>query len=170
MGRGCQNTCTACFLGSSVEAPNLGNLQRALESAHDRASTKHSAKRAFLAPLLLSPPSLLKITSFFLSGRAGSSLLPWLSLVGESRGPSRCSAWASPCEGLSVAGHRLGRAGFSSLGAQWLQLPGSALLTHKLSCSAANGTLPDQGLNPYLLHGRWILSTAPPRKASLHLM
>ena len=48
-------------------------------------------------------------------------------------------------------------------GLQWLQLPssraGSVVLVHGLSCSSACGVLPDQGVNPCLLH--WQVNSLP---------
>ena len=62
--------------------------------------------------------------------------------------------------GHSAAVHRLLTVGASlvaerrlySMWAQKLQLSGSVLVAHRLSCSAARGIFPEQGSNPCPLH------------------
>ena len=55
--------------------------------------------------------------------------------------------------GLLTAGASLvGEPGLEALGLQCWQRVGSAVVAHRLSCSAACGILPHQGLNPCPLH------------------
>ena len=65
---------------------------------------------------------------------------------------SSCGVWASHRGGFSVAEHGLKGAWASVVSASWLQSTGSRAAVHVLSCSAACGIFPDQGLNPCLLH------------------
>ena len=58
----------------------------------------------------------------------------------------------------------LWRTCFSSQWLLLLQCIGSAVVAQGLSCSTACGILPDQGLNPCLLHWRQILSHWPTRE------
>ena len=146
MGRGYRRICIAYLLGSSVEAPKIGNLQRALESAHEKVSTKHPAKKDLLAPLLLAPPSFKKPCVSFRPCWGFAAALAFSTR--GSGGYSSCGAWASHCGGLSVAEHRL--PGVRASGARGR----SGCSSHKLSCSAACGILPGQGSNPCLLHGQ----------------
>ena len=45
------------------------------------------------------------------------------------------------------------------------RVAGSVVLAHRLSCLAACGIFPDQGSNPCLALGRWILNHWTPREA-----
>ena len=63
-----------------------------------------------------------------------------LSLVVARGATLRCGARASHC------------GGFSCCGAQALGTRASVVAAHRLSCSAARGIFPDQGLNPCPLH------------------
>ena len=63
---------------------------------------------------------------------------------------SRCKAHTPDAPALVIAVRRL-----SSCGLQALEV-GSAVVEHVPSQSLACGTLPDQGLNPYLCTGRWM--------------
>ena len=94
-------------------------------------------------------------------GRVGSSLLCTGFIQLRRAGDTlRCCARASHCGGFSccearalgmwasvVVAHRL-----SSCGLCRLQSAGSVVVAHGLSCSAARGIFPDQGLNPCPLH------------------
>ena len=71
----------------------------------------------------------------FIFGCVGSSLLCGLSLVVASGGYS--SLWG---------------AGFSLRWLLLLQSTGSVFMVHRLSCSAARGIFPDQGMNLCPLH------------------
>ena len=80
----------------------------------------------------------------FVCGGAGSSLPCGFSLVALSEGYS-----------LFVA-HKL----LIAMAYVWWSLgssPGSVIVGHGLSCSAAHGIFPEKGSNPCLLHCRWIL-------------
>ena len=83
----------------------------------------------------------LKIFIYLFIGFVGSSLLHtgflWLWRAGATL---RCGARASHC------------GGFACCRAQALGAQASEVVVHGLSCSAACGIFPDQGLNPCLLH------------------
>ena len=90
------------------------------------------------------------------------------SSCGEVGLLSGSGAQASHRGGFSCCGAQaLGHAGLSSGGtwAQYLQLPGSVVVAHRLSCSAACGIAPDQGLNPVSCIGRWIFYHGATREA-----
>ena len=73
-----------------------------------------------------------------------------LSLVVSRVGATlRCGVWASHC------------GGFSCCGAQALGARASVVVAQGLSCSAACGIFPDQGLNPCPLH--WQADSYPMR-------
>ena len=57
--------------------------------------------------------------------------------------------------------------GFSSCGARALGVRAPVVVAHGLSCAAACGIFPDQGLNPCPLHWQvdGFLTTAPPGKS-----
>ena len=63
-----------------------------------------------------------------------------LPLVAASRGCSLVAVWAPHCNG------------FSCCQAWALDMLGSVVVAHKLSCPAAYGIFPDQGLNLCPLH------------------
>ena len=100
-------------------------------------------------------------------GYAGSSLLCGLFCFCDQWGPlSSCSGRAFHCGGVScggaqalgawatgVAPHGLSRCG------SWILDTGSVVVARGLSCSAACGIFPDQGLNPCLLH--WQVDSLP---------
>ena len=60
---------------------------------------------------------------------------------------------------LSCGGARALGMQASAAAAPRLQSTGSAVVAHGLSCSAARGIFPDQGLNPCLLH--WQVDSLP---------
>ena len=96
----------------------------------------------------------------FLYCCVGSSLLcaGFLSLW-RAGATLRCGSQASHCGDFSCCrAWALGHTGFSSCGTWasvvWLagSSAGSVVVAHRLSCSAACGIFPDQGLNPWPLH------------------
>ena len=91
-------------------------------------------------------------TFLFIFGCAWSLLLCGLSSsCSERRLPSRCSAQASHCRGSSCCGAQaIGLVG-SVVATPSFQSTVSVVVAHGLSCSAACGVFPDQGLNPCLL-------------------
>ena len=75
------------------------------------------------------------------------------SLVVESGGYSRCSAWVSHCGDFSGCGAQaVGYGGFRSCNSWALEHTLSVVVAHGLSCSVACGIFPDQGSNSCLLH------------------
>ena len=76
------------------------------------------------------------------------------------------SVRASHCGGFSYWGAGLWGATASVVVARGLQSAGSIVVAYGLSCSAACGNFPDQGLNPCLLH--WQVGSLPPGKPILH--
>ena len=97
------------------------------------------------------------IMYLFIFGYTGSSMLLGLfSSCGEWGILSSCGVRASHCGGFSCCeAEPLGCRGFRSCSpwAQQLWLPGSRVngsiaMAHRLSCSAACGIFPDQGLDP----------------------
>jgi len=60
---------------------------------------------------------------------------------------STCGAWASHCSG------------FSYYNVQALELVGSVVVVHRLSCPADCGIIPDQGLNLHPLY--WQANSSP---------
>ena len=84
-------------------------------------------------------------------GSAGSSLLDRLSSSCSQQGLLYSyDAWTSRFDDLSLQSTGSRAHALQSAWAQWLQLPGSG--AHQLGCSVACGIIPDQGLNPCLLH------------------
>ena len=103
---------------------------------------------------------LIYLLYLFIFGCVGSSLLRtgFLQLwwVGTTL---PCGVWASHCSGFSCCGARaLGaRASVvvhvgSVVVAHGLYSAGPVVVAHRLSCFAACGIFPDQGLNPCPLH------------------
>ena len=94
------------------------------------------------------------VSLLLISGCAGSLLMyVGLPLVAES---GRCSLLARRRLLITVA---------SLVAALGRPSPGSAVVAHGISCSAAGGILPDQGSDPCLLH--WQVDSLPlsPREA-----
>ena len=91
---------------------------------------------------------LFKILHLFIFGCAGSSLphVGFLQLQQE-RATLHCSEWASHCGASLVAEH--GVSGARAL----------VVVAQGLSCSAARGIFPDQGLNLSPLH--WQVDSYP---------
>ena len=65
---------------------------------------------------------------------------------------SSCGAWASHCCGFSCCRAQALGVRASVVVARGLQSAGSVVVVHRLSCSAACGIFPDQGLNLCPLH------------------
>ena len=97
-------------------------------------------------------PLFLKKKKKKIYGCIGSSLLQGLFSSCREWGPlSSSGAWASHCGGFSWAAWALGCVDFSSWGerAQYLQLAGSEVAVHQLSCPEARGVLvPKPGIEP----------------------
>ena len=74
MGSGCQ-ICVAYLLGSSVEVPNIRNLQRALESAHEKVSSKQPSRDFPGGAVVKNPPANAGDTGS--SPGPGRSPMPW---------------------------------------------------------------------------------------------
>ena len=83
-----------------------------------------------------------------------------LSLVAASRGSSLVVVHGLLIEVASfVAGLRISGARVSVAVAPGLQSAGSGAVVHRLGGSTARGIVPDQGLNPHLLH--WQVDSLP---------
>ena len=119
--------------------------------------------RKISLPLYFSLHLLLK-NHVFLFGRAGASLLPWRSLLGGAgatlaavRGPLTAGASLSQSTDSRVCGLQ------ELVGAVVAAPTSSVALQH-----AAYSQVRDRTRVSYT--GRWILSTGPPGKSSLHLI
>ena len=87
---------------------------------------------------------LFSLIFFFFPHCAGSSLLPGLSLVVESRQLTSCGqVQASHCGGCSCCGPQR----TSVAVVHGCQNSSSGAVPHRLSCSAAHGIVLDQGSN-----------------------
>ena len=96
----------------------------------------------------------------FIFGCVGSSLLRAGFLQLRRAGAAlHCGAQASHCGGFSCSGAQAPGSWASVVVARGLQSAGSAVVAHGLSCSAACGIFPDQGLNPRPLH--WQADSQP---------
>lgn len=155
MGRGYRRICIAYLLGSSVEAPKIGNLQRALKVPMKKLAETSSQERPPCP--VTSLHLLLKTMCFFF--RRGASLLPWLSLLGK-RGLPYSAAVRGPCGGLSVAEHRLLGLRASEARGVSVAAPTSSVALRQ----AAYSQVRDRAHISYT--GRWILSMRPPGKSS----
>ena len=74
---------------------------------------------------------------------------------------SSCITWASHCGDFSVVEHGLQGSWASVVAARGLQITGSIIVAHGLSCSTACGIFLDQGSNLCLL---LFFTTKPPEK------
>ena len=98
----------------------------------------------------------------FIFGCVGSSLLRVGFLQLRRAGaPLHCGAQGSPCGGFFCSGAQAPGSWASVVVAHGLQSAGSAVVAHRLRCSAACGIFPDQGLNPCPLH--WQAHSQPLR-------
>ena len=96
---------------------------------------------------------LINLFILFIFGCVGSSLLRGGFLQLRQAGTTLlCSAQASHCSGFSCCGAQALGMQASAVVACGLQSTGSEVVAHGLSCSAACGIFPDQGLNPRPLH------------------
>ena len=96
----------------------------------------------------------------FIFGWVGSLLLCTGPLQLQQVGATlHCGAWASHHGGLSHCGARAPDVQASVVVARGLQSAGSVVVAHRLSCSAACGIFPDQGLNPCPLY--WQADSQP---------
>ena len=105
---------------------------------------------------------LIAIFCFCFFGCAGSSLLCVGFLYLRPTGATVCwGAWVSHCGGFSCCRAQAIGAWASVVVARGLKSAGSVVVAHRLSCSAACGIFPDQGLNPCPLH--WQSDSQPLR-------